>query len=242
MIKIYFIKSEEKHVDSLLLELPDVIRKKALSYKIFNKKKEYTYSQWIRYFVLSNILSCEFNDLVFENNINGRPFLKNLDRFDFNISHTSNCIVLAVTFRNKIGIDIENNLKKVSILGIAEKYFSSNDYKWLSSLPSASLNYWFYKIWTYKEACVKMIGGNIISGLKDIEFVQSLRTDKNNFNSFSFNYKHFEFDNRYTLCIATKNNLSSSIDVYKIFLKKSINSKKLIPHINDISNFFYRNF
>ena len=239
MIKLYFMKLKEKNISFLSKNLPENIKKKALLYRINRKKTQYIHSQWIRYFILSNMLECGFSDLVFEQNENGRPFLINSSNIDFNISHSNDYIILAISFDSKVGIDIEIISKKISILGIAEKYFSTQEYHWLSSLPKDKLTYWFYKIWTYKESCLKLTGEDMFVGLK--KFIFSVdnycKSGIQYKQEKSCNYRHFNFKENYIICVSSDNIFIKNINAYMISFSKTKNNQT-IPIISNISKHF----
>lgn len=90
-------------------------------------------------------------DLEFELGLNKKPFLKNnVAGIHFNISHSKNRLLLAVSW-SAIGVDVEfvNPDFKFKIL---EDNFSSEEVAYIDETDSLNR---FYKIWTRKEAITK---------------------------------------------------------------------------------------
>ena len=85
----------------------------------------------------------------------GKPELLHPENLCFNISHAGNWVVCAVD-RDPVGIDVEQ-IKPINP-GIAERFFSPEEYLVLVSKKDAAMVNHFYRIWTLKESYIKMIG------------------------------------------------------------------------------------
>lgn len=91
---------------------------------------------------------------------NGRPYIENAS-LDFNISHTDNAVMCAVTECGIIGCDIQSDRyyseeKLSSLAG-----FFMTDEQLAEFAVSNDKNAYFYRLWTVKEACLKCVGGNL---------------------------------------------------------------------------------
>ena len=87
---------------------------------------------------------------------NGKPFIKGLEWFNFNISHSEDLVMIAVS-ENEIGCDIE----KVTDIGldIAKKFFFREEYENIAAIPaSEKRNELFFRYWTLKESFMKVTG------------------------------------------------------------------------------------
>ena len=86
----------------------------------------------------------------------GKPFIKGLEGFDFNISHSEDLVMVAVS-ENRVGCDIE---KVTGIdLDIAKKFFFREEYEAIAALPaSEERNGLFFRYWTLKESFMKAAG------------------------------------------------------------------------------------
>lgn len=113
----------------------------------FINKDQKIFSQFIRYFVFEE--SFGFTPSFIDKD--GKPYL-NDNSFFFNISHIKNHIIMVVA-DVEVGVDMEFVSTKRNLLGIAERYFSTDEYQSLKN--SDEINKDFYTLWTLKEAQVK---------------------------------------------------------------------------------------
>ena len=88
----------------------------------------------------------------------------------FNISHTKNLIICAVTLTDDIGCDVENTGRSNDVLAIAERYFSTQESTELFSLPEAHQRHRFFDYWTLKESYIKAWGLGLAIPLADFSF------------------------------------------------------------------------
>jgi len=83
----------------------------------------------------------------------GRPYLDN-SGIDFNISHSGDYVVCAITDQGRIGIDIEK-IKPIDLFGF-ERYMTPPE--WKAIRESAEPYHTFYSYWTKKESAMKAYG------------------------------------------------------------------------------------
>ncbi len=93
----------------------------------------------------------------------GKPFVEG--EFFFNLSHTGNKFVLAVSDVSEIGIDLEQYKQRKNLAGLVKKCFSAVEIKYWESLSEQQQMIFFYQLWVRKEAFVKAIGRGIAVGL-----------------------------------------------------------------------------
>ena len=106
-------------------------------------------------------------DIIFEYTEMGRPFIKNcIMDFDFNLSHSSDFCVIAVSRVGRVGVDIEhvraNLFKNISnvILNESELARCQND--------ASDLDNVFLKYWVAKEAFLKLNGTGFFADPKTV--------------------------------------------------------------------------
>ena len=88
----------------------------------------------------------------------------------FNVSHTKNMIICAVTLEHDIGCDVEDTSKKLQVRDIAKRFFSKQETKALYSLPENEQNSRFFNYWTLKESYIKAWGQGLAIPLADFSF------------------------------------------------------------------------
>jgi len=80
-----------------------------------------------------------------------------LPRLNFSLSHSKRLAVVAVSSKFDVGIDIEF-LDRTAVVDPADVVLSRGERVWLSGRPSSSRWFDFLKLWTVKEAYVKLLG------------------------------------------------------------------------------------
>ncbi len=119
--------------------------------------------------LLGDYLRVEPASFRFEIAVRGKPSLPGLP-LHFNLSHTNDQGLLAVTRVAEVGVDIECLDRKLDRAGIAERFFSRAEADELASLPEEEQVEAFGNLWTRKEAWLKATGIGISEGLNQVEF------------------------------------------------------------------------
>ena len=118
--------------------------------------------------VLSMYLKIRPEKIEFEIGKNGKPYLVNTD-LQFNLSHSGDFLLIAVTKKNEIGVDVECVRKKQDFLSLAERFFTTSEYEAIKKLSSENQVAAFYRCWTRKEAFMKATGLGLSFGLSEFE-------------------------------------------------------------------------
>jgi 4'-phosphopantetheinyl transferase len=106
---------------------------------------------------LARYLRAEPKELKFSVNEYGKPFLPEHD-LGFNLSHSGEYALIAVTRGRNIGVDVEQIRADVEIEKLASRYFSPREVSELMALPPERRIIAFYNCWTRKEAYIKAQG------------------------------------------------------------------------------------
>ena len=88
----------------------------------------------------------------------GKPHIDIKPSWYFNLSHSGNLALIALSSQREVGVDIEVLSDSSDVNGMAEQHFSENELLDWSELPQSQQAEAFYRIWTRKEACVKVTG------------------------------------------------------------------------------------
>lgn len=107
--------------------------------------------------ILGRYLHCRPGDLAFSFNQYGKPALVN-SNLEFNLSHSNDFALLAVTQGRKIGVDVEHIRTDMELESIARRNFSKIEVDELMSLPPEKREIGFFNCWTRKEAYIKAHG------------------------------------------------------------------------------------
>ena len=115
--------------------------------------------------ILRSILSCYITiypgHLRFYYNQYGKPSLASEFSpylLNFNLSHSGNTALYAITRNMEIGVDVERVLSDFEYEEIAKRFFSVNEVAILRTIPIEKKLEAFYTCWTRKEAYIKAHG------------------------------------------------------------------------------------
>ena len=109
----------------------------------------------------------------FTHNQYGKPAIseaQNSASLYFNLSHSAERVVLAVSRFPDIGVDIECARKPRRIEAIAQRYFSDKEAAQLLILPEDQRQSRFYDLWTLKEAYIKACGMGLAIPLQHFSY------------------------------------------------------------------------
>lgn len=109
--------------------------------------------------ILASYLDSDPADVRLANGPFGKPALEGSDTaLHFNLSHSSDLMLLAVTYAREIGVDIEFMKDNVPFETLADHYFAPEDAWDLRLLPAEKRAWKFYDVWTSTEAQLKASG------------------------------------------------------------------------------------
>ena len=96
-------------------------------------------------------------ELIFGTGAYGKPFLQDHVLY-FNLSHSRDLAVLAISKMTPVGLDIEFIDRQVNITGLAQTCLTPHEVAVLDGLPMADRAHRFFAFWTAKEARMKLTG------------------------------------------------------------------------------------
>lgn len=92
----------------------------------------------------------------------GKPALPpGLSDVEFNVSHTGDLALVALTRKRPLGVDVESLGERQSQDELAARFFSSIERRAYFALPESQRLAAFYRIWTCKEAFLKATGSGL---------------------------------------------------------------------------------
>jgi 4'-phosphopantetheinyl transferase len=132
----------------------------------FDRDRErFIASRGIQRQVLSQYLGIEAGEVRFSTGPYGKPQLPET-MLRFNLSHSDDLMLLAVTHGRELGVDVEFMRPDVPFEMLADHYFDPEDAWDLRLLPIAQRPWKFYDIWTSTEAQLKASGIGLSQGVK----------------------------------------------------------------------------
>ena len=120
--------------------------------------------------ILSPYLDTAPHSIEFTYNEHGKPLAG--AGIDFNLSHAGGQMLIGITERRMIGVDIETRGRRTESEAIARRFFSPQEVEQFLQFPIHERDEAFLRCWVRKEAYVKAIGTGIGGGLQ--QFAVSL--------------------------------------------------------------------
>ena len=116
--------------------------------------------------ILANCLHTEPAELRFNRNAQGKPFLEG-GELDFNVSHSRDRLLIAITAGRAVGVDIEFRRSGLDMKSIAKRWFAPEEREFFQTLEKPEDG--FFEIWAKKEAYVKALGVGIYKDLNTFD-------------------------------------------------------------------------
>jgi 4'-phosphopantetheinyl transferase len=165
------LRSEDSFYAHATRMLSEAELDKANRYHFEKDKKLYMAGHVFARNVIAHYTSLEPNELRFAQTGNMKPHLVDSPiNIKFNLTHSEELVLIAVGFDNDVGIDTEFIMDNFDTDGFAESNFHENELSEFRKLKGDEQADLFYKIWTRKEAFLKLTGEGINDHLKDIDF------------------------------------------------------------------------
>ena len=177
-----FLDKSEKVLNHLLSVLSIEERQQANRFVQAEHRRRFI----VAHAALREILSCYLNlapeNIVFIHNAHGKPYLPPsveittaTPNIQFNMSHSNEVALIAVTRDHEIGIDVQYMKSEIDLEGIAQRFFAPEESRQLIGMPESEKKEAFYRGWTRKEAYTKAIGAGLSFSLS--RFVVTLEAE-----------------------------------------------------------------
>ena len=144
---------------AILLSSDEQMRAKRFRFE--QKQRQFIVGRGILRIILGRYLNSPPEDLKFEYRASGKPTLSAgmlQSELCFNLSHSEEMMLLAVTQKREVGIDLEYIRPNLDIEKLAEQFFSPSERAELDALRSEKKLHSFFSGWTRKEAYLKARG------------------------------------------------------------------------------------
>ena len=122
---------------------------------------------------LARELDCDPCSLVFETNPYGKPSLvlpASQAGLEFNLSHTDGLCVVALSWKSRLGCDVEHLNRPSLDVEIARRFFTIEESEEIIAHPPALQAHRLLSYWTLKEAYIKAEGQGLSMGLDTFYF------------------------------------------------------------------------
>jgi 4'-phosphopantetheinyl transferase len=166
------VQDRESLCQLLRVDEPD----RAHRFKVEPPRQRFVVARAALRAVLASYLGAPPDSLVFAYGAHGKPFLAPQPDppLHFNVSHSGDTVVIAVSRTERLGIDIEEQRPVDAATSIAARFFAPAEAAWLRKLPQERLAEAFFHLWTAKEAYVKALGSGMSHPVSQIEIAREL--------------------------------------------------------------------
>jgi 4'-phosphopantetheinyl transferase len=133
----------------------------ASRFRFQEHRLNYVFAHGVLRDILSRYLAREPSDIRLEADTFGKPFLSDSDArkfLTFNMSHSSEVVVVALACGRQIGVDVEKMRPLNDLAGIAESNFTPQERAFLSHHRPENQGCAFFRCWVRKEAYIKAVG------------------------------------------------------------------------------------
>jgi 4'-phosphopantetheinyl transferase len=130
-------------------------------FKFYKHRKRFIASHGFMRSVLSLYTHTPAELIEFDLKEQGKPeLIANSNKTDihFNLSHSNNLALLAIRKSHEVGIDVEFMEKKHEWNKVIKRFFTEPEQNAIFSLPENEQRSAFFKVWTRKEAHMKVTG------------------------------------------------------------------------------------
>ncbi len=206
--QIYFARCgtaiSDSHLDDYLEMMPSGIRSSIERYRRWQDRQATLFGKVL----LLKALQIQFQDTwlrkfqSLELSEFGKPFIEGWP--EFNISHSGDIVVLALTQHHAIGIDIEKicPVDKDDFVKELPEIIS-----FYENHETDQANHLFFECWTKKEAVLKGVGKGLLVPLKEVV----LNGDQAIIDNSIWFVKKLQIDDGYCCHVATQNPLDQFI-------------------------------
>ncbi len=126
--------------------------------RIEAKRRQFVAAQTALRTVLGRRTGLEPGEVRFGYGEHGKPYLPARPDLGFNMTHSGDRALIAVSDAADVGVDLEYLGRDRPFLRLAQRYFSAPEHEWLAALPEDRHRRAFYRTWVLKEAYLKAVG------------------------------------------------------------------------------------
>jgi 4'-phosphopantetheinyl transferase len=163
------VKEDELHVLQQTLDSEEQLRADRFYFEL--DRARFIASHGLLRIILGSYMNVEPDKLQFSYNPQGKPFLAETyqgKQLQFNMSHSHEFALYAVTFNRQVGIDLEHIYRFAETDSLANRILSKEEKTAWRKYPANERLDVLYRYWTCKEAYVKATGEGMAQPLEKI--------------------------------------------------------------------------
>ena len=110
------------------------------------------------------------SQIVFDETVNGRPYLSASPGISFSFSACRFGYLAAWSATQRVGVDLEDQSRALPVADLARRYFTASEAEVIEAVDSGASPGAFFRLWCLKEAALKSIGQGLPFGLDRFVF------------------------------------------------------------------------
>jgi 4'-phosphopantetheinyl transferase len=119
--------------------------------------------------LLAHHLDRPARDLVFALGSHGKPYLAGTPALEFNLTHSGELALIALSWRGAVGVDVESLARRpFDLHSLASRVLAAPERDWVAELAHEEQAHAFLQLWSCKEAVSKAAGGGFTAGFANI--------------------------------------------------------------------------
>ncbi len=162
------VSSFLKEKEALKRLLSDEEKKRGERFHFRNDQDKFTISRGILRVLLSLYTGISPRELEILQDSAGKPSIAKTD-LQFNLSHSSDFILYGLSKVGRIGVDIEKVKEDIEAEKLSQRYFTHDEFQMIQNVSYERRAEIFFKLWTCKEAILKMKGIGLQGELNQVE-------------------------------------------------------------------------
>jgi len=159
--------SKLQAMDHSILDSIEAAR--AARFKYDQHRQRFIASHIAMRMILAKYLETQPQNLTYAKEINGKPYLQYHPELKFNLSHSGDYAMVAVSDQ-PIGVDIEK-ISDRDELDLAKRFFSTAEYAWLIQQSADKQQAAFFQLWSRKESVIKLTGLGLKQSLSEFSVI-----------------------------------------------------------------------
>ncbi|WP_432221420.1 4'-phosphopantetheinyl transferase family protein [Flavobacterium sp. TMP13] len=204
-------------------------------YKEIDKNRFIIYRSILK-FVLASHTNLDVKHICLDYDVNKKPFLASHPFLYFNISHSEDFAVIAVSHK-KVGIDIEYKSENFNFSNLFPDIFDDKEMHAIQNATDKQQT--FYTFWTRKEAFAKGLGKGID---EDFKYIPCLDGQQNLNPALFTNNKNwqicsFVFTNTYLAAVAFESNTATAENIILYTIPNSMKSLLELTQVREKTSF-----
>lgn len=158
-VRVWLVR-EQEYRPGLAAVLDAGERRRAAAYREEVTRRRWVLSHAALRMVAGAVLGVDPAALAWTVGTHGKPELPGLH---VNLSHSGGLAMVAVCAQGRVGVDVQQIVPGLDVLGMAERYFPADEAAHVGSGQGSGER--FAALWSRKEALVKAAGGRLTQAL-----------------------------------------------------------------------------